>query len=181
MAVIDRIRDIRKRNGMSQIAKALNVLVHYLIDWAEDADALASANALSPEALHVAGEGIVDVNYKPRGRTCGGLGIRRVRPCLACNRTRLTLLRRDNRNQQDNLRAGLPIQILVERLGARIVGRVDVRQYGQVDWLAACNVSHVLNLLSGYTILYVDAGCNMHRRDIMSHPKSHKREGGSNA
>ena len=54
MAVSDRIRDIRKRNGMSQIAKALNVSVHYLMDWAEDADALAPANALSPEALHVA-------------------------------------------------------------------------------------------------------------------------------
>lgn len=86
MAVSDRIRDIRKRNGMSQIAKALNVLVHYLIDWAEDADALASANALSPEALHVAGEGIVDVHYKPRGRTCGSLVTRRVRHCPACNR-----------------------------------------------------------------------------------------------
>ena len=54
MAVSDRIRAIRKRNGMSQIAKALNVSVHYLMDWAEDADALAPANALSPEALHVA-------------------------------------------------------------------------------------------------------------------------------
>ena len=78
MAVSDRIRDIRKRNGMSQIAKALNVSVHYLMDWAEDADALAPANALSPEALHVAGEGIVDVNYRPRGRTYCGLGTRRV-------------------------------------------------------------------------------------------------------
>jgi len=85
MAVSDRIRDIRKRNGMSQsafgkllgvsnstisewesgnrgvpidaidqIAKALNVSVPYLMDWAEDADALAPTNALSPEALHVA-------------------------------------------------------------------------------------------------------------------------------
>ena len=91
MAVSDRIRDIRKRNGMSQIAKALNVSVHYLMDLAEDADALAPANALSPEAFHVArvydtldapGR-IVDVNYKPRGRTCGGLGTRRVRACPA--------------------------------------------------------------------------------------------------
>lgn len=73
MAVSDRIRDIRKRNGMSQIAKALNVSVHYLMDWVEDVDALAPANALSPEALRVAAEGIVDVDYKPRGRTCGGL------------------------------------------------------------------------------------------------------------
>ena len=85
MAVSDRIRDIRKRNGMSQsafgkllgvsnstisecesgnrgvpidaidqIVKALNVSVHYLMDWAENADALAPANALSQEALHVA-------------------------------------------------------------------------------------------------------------------------------
>ena len=94
--------------------------------------------------------------------------------------TRLTLLRRNNRNQQDNLRAGLRIQILVYGLGARIIGCADVRQYGQVDGLAAGNVSHVLNLLSGYTILYVDAGCNMHRLDIMSHIKSRKWEGGRN-
>lgn len=33
MAVSDRIRDIRKCNGMSQITKALNVSVHYLMDW----------------------------------------------------------------------------------------------------------------------------------------------------
>ena len=85
MEVSDLIRDIRKRNGMSQsafgkllgvsnstisewesdnrgvpidaidqIVKTLNVSVHYLMDWVEDADALAPANALSPEALHVA-------------------------------------------------------------------------------------------------------------------------------
>lgn len=85
MAVNERIRDIRKRNGMSQlefgkllgvsnstvsewesgnrgvpidaidqIAKALNVSVPYLMDWAEDADALAPTNALSSDALHVA-------------------------------------------------------------------------------------------------------------------------------
>ena len=95
-------------------------------------------------------------------------------------RTLLTLLRRDNRNQQDNLCAGLRIQILIERLGARIIGRADVRQYGQVDGLAAENVSHVLNLLSGYTILYAGAGCNMHRLDILSHIKSRKWEGGRN-
>ena len=94
--------------------------------------------------------------------------------------TRLTLLRRNNRNQQDNLRAGLRIQILIERLGARIIGRADVRQYGQVDGLAAENVSHVLNLLSGYTILYAGAGCNIHRRDIMSHINSRKWKGGRN-
>ena len=71
--------------------------------------------------------------------------------------TRLTLLRRNDRNQQANLCAGLRIQILIERLGARIIGRAGVRQYGQVDGLAAENVSHVLNLLSGYTILYAGA------------------------
>ena len=96
-------------------------------------------------------------------------------------RTLLTLLRRDNRNKQDNLRSGLRIQILIERLGARIISRAGVRQYGQVDGLAAENVSHVLNLLSGYTILYAGAGCNMHRLDILSHTKYQKREGGNNS
>ena len=98
MAVSDRIRDIRKRNGVSQsafgkllgvinstilewesgnrgvpvdaigqIVKALNVSVHYLMDWAEDADALAPANALSPEALHVAR--VYDTLDTP-GRNC---------------------------------------------------------------------------------------------------------------
>lgn len=94
--------------------------------------------------------------------------------------TRLTLLRRNDRNQQDNLCAGLRIQILVQGLGARIISRADVRQYGQVDGLAAGNVSHVLDLLSGYTILYAGAGCNMHRLDILSHIKSRKWEGGRN-
>lgn len=81
--------------------------------------------------------------------------------------TRLTLLRRNDRNQQDNLCAGLRIQILIERLGARIIGRADVQQYGQVDWLAAENVSHVLNLLSSYTILYAGVGCNVHKLCII--------------
>ena len=52
---------------------------------------------------------------------------------------------------------GLRIQILVQGLCARIIGRAYVRQYGQVDGLAAGNVSHVLNLLSDYTILYAGA------------------------
>lgn len=95
-------------------------------------------------------------------------------------RSRLTLLSWNDRNQQDNLSAGLRIQILIERLGARIIGRADVRQYGQADGLAAGNVSHVLDLLSGYTILYAGAGCNMHMRDILSHVKSRKWEGGRN-
>lgn len=112
---------------------------------------------------------------QPRNKTSSTLpGMQSTR------RSRLTLLSWNDRNQQDNLRAGLRIQILVECLGARIIGRADVRQYGQVDGLAAENVSHVLNLLSGYTILYAGAGCNMHRRDIMSHSKYQKREGGNN-
>ena len=41
-------------NVVSEIAKALNVSVPWLMDWAEDADALAPANALSQGALHVA-------------------------------------------------------------------------------------------------------------------------------
>ena len=44
-------------------------------------------------------------------------------------RTRLTLLRRNDRNQQDNLCAGLRIQILIERLGARIIGRAGADVY----------------------------------------------------
>lgn len=70
-----------------------------------------------------------------------GLGTRRVQKAPDRQSTRLTLLRRNDRNQQDNLCAGLRIQILIQGLGARIIGRADVRQYGQVDGLA--NSGHV--------------------------------------
>lgn len=110
--------------------------------------------------------------WRPRNKTSSTLP--------GMQSTQLTLLCRNDRNQQDNLCAGLRIQILIERMGARIIGRAGVRQYGQVDGLAAGNVSHVLNLLSGYTILYAGAGCNMHRLDILSHIKSRKWEGGRN-